>query len=928
MSTSVNRTEAGSSREDRKEDNENNALMGDGDGYTGEQLEAMVKSGVEKVSTEQFTWFETFYQYLLPDLEDVKDEAQEKARNLKKKECIRNDLNRYEKDIGTPPSNLPSSEVDDVDEKGNKYTRVQTPEEVEYNWCVDRLIMIKRKALCKYAFDDYTQRYCNQMEEKHNLGQGKRLEKWMKRKDLLLDPENPSNLEDILDDIEQEEDLLENLVRSTEMTDEDWSRKKWEQMRKNRAQEQDENKVRQQQLEAGANVAAPDGNFSVLDKTIVSLKEDVPEPVRQIHKMMCIVMFHWWDSVQSTKDMANFTTCSERLDRLPDAAMYRVAPTEISYYMERLKKILLKCKSGALQEDLVTLAGVTITLTNRLRKSGLDLNMVLGRDPLRQIFRHLFNEDSEALLPLREQLRLAYLKPRKEHSAIYSTIETILVALIGLDKVTFRTEGLEICLEQIKKVNERIGDQNKAHGVQFTNHQIPTNDLEAAIHLYKAGQMNETKYQIAKFAHKLALLGVPDSATFQSFSALLDCHVDRTEILHEVLGISAGGDRQYTSMVQNVLALVRSPHSSEYAGVPMETVAWGKIRNSHFYINQYGPQDATIYRRERHQSDEWGREYGNVAGPPEYEVTSKLNRPGEWRETDMSTLKYGKRHVLGLYGVAYAVPRNMEDPLEPLDPDKCSSSDSRRNDVYVLVGWDFELTQKDPVLKWETRTRLIDLWKEDADPSIYEAAAESQERFEAWKRGELDSRDTSLQPLAHSTTDGFRYTSPGAKVPESRPSASHNRPSRLDSSDEDKVAARALGSKYRTSAGPQTAVAEGAGFKSRIRPSIEPTNRRKPGSERVYPRHRSNANHDDDSDESMAESYIESAPKNRWRQRTTRSPSSEGEDPLYRNSKRQVHGGGTRGQKSRHELPQEIRREYDRLVSRFGRDWMKRMDCE
>jgi hypothetical protein len=97
---------------------------------------------------------------------------------------------------------------------------------------------------------------------------------------------------------------------------------------------------------------------------------------------MCILIFQWWDSNELREGLTDFMNCSNRLNLIPNAEQYHVAPTALALYTNQMKFTLAesKKKAGPSEESVVKLAGSTITLANRRRKSGLNLNMVIGRE--------------------------------------------------------------------------------------------------------------------------------------------------------------------------------------------------------------------------------------------------------------------------------------------------------------------------------------------------------------------------------------------------------------------------------------------------------------------------------------------------------------------------------------------------------------------
>lgn len=101
-------------------------------------------------------------------------------------------------------------------------------------------------------------------------------------------------------------------------------------------------------------------------------------------------------------------------------------------------------------------------------------------------------------------------------------------------------------------------------------------------------------------------------------------------------------------------------------------------------------------------------------------MSNPANRFGEQTEPGTKKLKYTKRHINGIYGVAWEGDGSKND-LAKMNPE---SSRSKWPKTYILVNWDIE---GKGVKTWETRQTIRARWgTKVADQSIFEAACEKE----------------------------------------------------------------------------------------------------------------------------------------------------------------------------------------------------------
>jgi hypothetical protein len=189
-----------------------------------------------------------------------------------------------------------------------------------------------------------------------------------------------------------------------------------------------------------------------------------------------------------------------------------------------------------------------------------------------------------------------------------------------------------------------------------------------------------------------------------------------------------------------------------------ETVGWARPSGrTTLYINQYGKKNAARYRLEKFAQS---AEYEDKP-PQDHNVSNSVKRIDNEKRADGSW-KYTKRHIKGIFGVAWKVSstgKDREDDLDLINPDLVT----KWTDVpsYILIAWDLEQGQVKKC--WEPRATLRSRWgKKDADVAIYEAAVTAEERYIEGQTGKR--RAISKSPsvgLAQSHVDRQRARSLG-----------------------------------------------------------------------------------------------------------------------------------------------------------------------
>ncbi|EGY20839.1 uncharacterized protein VDAG_02363 [Verticillium dahliae VdLs.17] len=184
-------------------------------------------------------------------------------------------------------------------------------------------------------------------------------------------------------------------------------------------------------------------------------------------------------------------------------------------------------------------------------------------------------------------------------------------------------------------------------------------------------------------------------------------------------------------------------------GDHIQTVGWGQGKTGTFYINRHGKRGASKYRLESlAESAEYEEREKNDEDP--HKVTNSENRYGD-KKLPNGKWKYTKRHIIGIWGVAWECPRGLWGGSRSDIVDKWPTT-------YVLIMWDIEGERKKV---WETRSSLRSRWtKKGADAAIYEAACEAEDRHTEAETGmrPASSRSPS-HGLAETATARFRAQS-------------------------------------------------------------------------------------------------------------------------------------------------------------------------
>jgi hypothetical protein len=637
------------------------------------------------------------YSHVVPLRQGLKPEDWERQKNEAVTKAMNRDLKKY--DFGEPPEN---------------------PQDAE-DWRLQNEAALFRKInLIIYS---YTQQI-KDLPEKYT--------------DKALD--------DCIEAIEIEEDSYP-FRRPQEMSShEEWSRERYRQKEQFDLKDAEGDAKQQRRKDRGARrgelAQPPNGWQNGLDSVIDQLSEDIPDEIRRIHKTMCILMFQWWEGGFPKEDSVKIANLNARLDTIEGGQKYKIPPTEIALWMPKLRKTLEMCEEDDSDANAKELILTAITLTNKLRKPGLDWKMVISRDTHRRFFGCINNITSEEICTLRTHFEDEYLKPRKEQMLQFGNLAEIFTPLIGEKNTNNRIQldRLPIFMEMSQAINQKVQMCNSRLGLRQTDHNLPVADLEAAFASYITGRIPEAINYVTKFAHKVALLQINGIEDLNTACSSANGVCDTLGAQREVLDLCTGP--QLSQLVEDIPCLSISANRFAFGDdVPVKTVAYGDFKGR-FYINQYGPKNAPVWRIEPFPTAHWTSEYGRDP-PHELCVTNVTNRFGDVYD-NLGKKRWGNEHIGAYYGVAF---ENSIDTIDPRNLDRKYYKDNglrlpAMDRCYILCGWDLHSEKMNYDKRWETRSTIRRFLKPNADVEIYNHAVTCENRFKKYLRGELEAQES------------------------------------------------------------------------------------------------------------------------------------------------------------------------------------------
>jgi hypothetical protein len=475
-----------------------------------------------------------------------------------------------------------------------------------------------------------------------------------------------------------------------------------------------------------------------LSQTLVPRERGISSQVRETQKKMLPIIWSWWKQEPSRNDMANMTSINARLETMTGTKYkYAVAPTELQMYITNIRREVSSCEENPTISPLELSINVLV-FTNILRKIGLDWKMVLPPNMYGKVLQILTRSNDPEIERRRDELEKAILEPFEEQEEFLPQFEVVISSIpkaLQGDSSTF-----DLVKSQLQTLNERAQAINRKIAVKDDDHAFPILELE------KLKTLVNSSDQAARLAYTVFLLSIKGHDLLQS-NVKLSTDQQRS-IKAGVLDIHKPPEKSNPQdpvpCVGTLSDQLLYPNCAE-----IKTVGWGEHRGI-FYINQYGPINTPIWRKEKIPSPGWSEP---DAVKPYSKVTNSANRNGDMKDPRTGKKRYGRRHIEGIYGVAFAEDRDNypDNPEARLDP-----TNGCTDHVYVLINWDISLNKIYTEKKWEPRTALRERYgKEEADKLIFKAASQSERQFKLWLNGGI-----SNPPLIPDLVESHRYLSP------------------------------------------------------------------------------------------------------------------------------------------------------------------------
>lgn len=663
----------------------------------------------EKFNFEEFVQArnEHLYAYILGK-NSANWTEEEKAGRLKQEQ--ENDLKTYREVIGNKPEGMTDED----------WTKEETK----------RLFWAKNLAIVAYAVD---------------MGgasdEGKRQE-----------------LEAKVDAAEQAEDMAEIVAedRPLDMSDSEWSDHKAKLM-KERADPEEEDRDMDYQMDLqrqGADDAEDVHAEKIkLETEVKPLNKDALHPaLRAVYTRMVPIIWNWWDNEVSEKDREDIAKLNLHIIKNGGhSSKDCIAPTETEWRLKRVQEWVAKCESSPSDETRMTLVGLVISLTNHLRSHNLDWKMIASKTIHARVLEILDGSESSNVIESTKRFENAFFEVATEQKQILDRVNYIIPHIVeGFDKKN--GDHVNVGIEQLRNMNEALGKVNTASGYKRADHNFPVTDLEAWV---KHMTHPEWPSLAGALAYKMEILQIPGSDEIQEFMKRHGVsyeNINRLKVRHEVLGLIRS--LQIEDRVEDVPPLddVSASRLAYPTSVEQKTVAWGHQART-FFINQYGPKHAPVWRKEEYPTESWTQEFGHEL-PIELKVTNPLNRMGDDLVSPDGKRRWGKEHVAKIYGVAFE-----EDPTEYGEDERVEVINPENHEdgepwgkALVLVGWDRHGNGIDIEKRWETRSAVRNRFGiKKADRSIYDYACASQKRFDRWhKHGDAQQHESEGAPVVDS----------------------------------------------------------------------------------------------------------------------------------------------------------------------------------
>ncbi|KAF9733723.1 hypothetical protein PMIN04_012918 [Paraphaeosphaeria minitans] len=556
--------------------------------------------------------------------------------------------------------------------------------------------------------------------------------------------------------------------RPLRMNDAQWVEEKKRKIKKSQEEdEEQEGRKTEEEKEQERLQQEEDERETARAHALENKSDEVIEPrtitdpaVRKLYSTAVMILSYWWDHGVQKDDLSKLATLNERVKfAVSDTDYIPIAPSSLEFWVERVRVHLREFKQASGQQKYqktLELAKDVVKLSNILRAYGFDWKIIANRNIQWEVLKILYTTEVEEVRKRRDALVKSIFEPYEEQKEFLEKFKFMLTIVKGaMDHKS--PSALRVAIETLSQANQHEAPEiNTGLGLKREDHCFPIGHLETIIDHGCDGPMVEA--ELRKLAVKLDMLGIPVDGLVAEFAL---SPPERQLIEKELLGLVA--NKEKTPEVQ------ASYPQLTFGGATLlyewctdkKTVAWGK-HNGLFFINQYGPDTAPIFRKENRPMPGYQDSRYENGLPPHEETSNGDNRIGNIKEKGSSTRKlYRSRdHIYTIYGVAFA-----EDPKRYPDNKYAYLTEhtkgDRRDSVYVLVGWDRYLNGTDIEKRWEPASEIRQrMPNDDADEWIMEQAVLNQHRFETFYKVAENPQLLSMQGAGSPTrTRGGRTES-------------------------------------------------------------------------------------------------------------------------------------------------------------------------
>ncbi|KAF1971147.1 hypothetical protein BU23DRAFT_570146 [Bimuria novae-zelandiae CBS 107.79] len=562
----------------------------------------------------------------------------------------------------------------------------------------------------------------------------------------------PSRVEELFEKLDEQTTKLDGLIHTEEAFGIAWYERplrmddaQWVAEKKRRIEEaekedediegsktEDEKERERLKREEDERETAQAHKLKRLSSEVVGPRTTIESTARRLYSDALVILSYWWDHGPLEEDEAKLAALNHRVKAAVSGDGYvALAPTHLKQLIQDVRKRLDDVKhANDTDKDpkRLELAKAVVHLSNVLRAHGFDWKSVANRRIQREVLLCLYKSEQEGVRKRRESLVQSIFEPYPEQDKFMEKFR-VMLTVVSSALHHRNQETLRVAVESLVHINEEEAQKiNTSLGLKREDHYFPVRHLERIVdnNFDDAIATSELNALMAK----MKLLSIPGTDVLApnliSKSDPSSDDIQRWE--KELLGLIS-----HEKETPNVQASYPSLHAilvkPLYDCKDKKTVGWGD-HNGRFYINQYGPDTAPIWRKESNPIPGYRENDYENGLPPHQEVTNGDNRIGNTMVSGSKTKrKYMlEGNIVDVLGVAFA-----EDPTKDTYAylTEKTINGTRRDSVYVLISWDRHLTRADPELRWEPASELrLRQGQKRADERIMLIAKANQKRFE------------------------------------------------------------------------------------------------------------------------------------------------------------------------------------------------------